>query len=211
MYTEKHESLPEELLLDLASRCPVRDFARGEQLFAEGEASDCLYVLVSGEVKVFTRDDKGRELVYNTLQPGALFGELFLDGDPRSASVRAIAAGRCIEVGEAMVHELIRSHPAFAEFLIMKLIARVRHATDFSKRLAMSGVFARTVDLLEEVAVPIGDARVVPASFTQQEIASRVGATREMVNHVIGDLVRGGFVARDAKRRLTLLGTLPRR
>jgi CRP-like cAMP-binding protein len=53
--------------------------------------------------------------------------------------------------------------------------------------------------------------RVVPLSMTQQEIANRVGATREMINHILRDLIRGGFLARDEKKRLVFTRELPKR
>lgn len=211
MQPERPKSLPPELLAQLAKCGELRVFARNEQLISEGEPSDALYVLVSGELKVFTQDGKGRELVYNVLQAGELFGELFLDGDVRSASIRAITEARCIIVDQALAHGLIRSYPAFAEFLLFQLIGRLRRATELCKHLGLSDVFARTVALLAQSAVMEDGVRFVPSSLTQQEIADRVGATREMINHVIGDLIRGGYLARDDKRRLLVVKPLPRR
>jgi CRP/FNR family cyclic AMP-dependent transcriptional regulator len=73
-------------------------------------------------------------------------------------------------------------------------------------------VYERTVDLLNQVALnEPGDIRVVPSSMTQQEIADRVGATREMINHILRDLTRGGFLARDEKKRLVFTKMLPKR
>ena len=54
-------------------------------------------------------------------------------------------------------------------------------------------------------------AHSIPITITQQEIADRVGATREMVNHVIRDLVQGGFLSRDQDRHLVVLKKLPRK
>jgi CRP/FNR family cyclic AMP-dependent transcriptional regulator len=50
----------------------------------------------------------------------------------------------------------------------------------------------------------------VPRAFTQLEIATRVGASREMVNHVLRDLVRGGFILKDKQHRMTIVKKLPR-
>ncbi|KAF1716421.1 hypothetical protein CSC74_11370 [Pseudoxanthomonas yeongjuensis] len=211
MELDRSEPLPPDLLAELAERGEVRIFARNQKVIAEGERSDCLYVLVSGELKVYTQDERGRELVYNVLRAGELFGELFLDGDVRSASVSALTEAHCIVVDQALTHGLIRSYPAFAEFLIRKLIARVRHATQLSKRLALNDVFERTVALLEQAARPNNGVRLIPAALTQQEIANRIGATREMVNHVIGELTRGGFLERNEKRELIITRELPRR
>jgi len=211
MQAERSNTLSAELLSQLALRGDAKSYGRNELLIVEGAVSDALYILIAGQLKVFTRDSKGRELVYNILQPGEFFGELFLDGGPRSASVKAVSDSQCIVVDHATIRDFMKTYPEFAECLVYSLIARLRHATQLSKKLGLHGVYERTVDLLNEVALSEQDIRVIPPTMTQQEIADRVGATREMINHVLRDLVRGGFLSRDEKRRLVFTKELPRR
>jgi CRP/FNR family cyclic AMP-dependent transcriptional regulator len=104
----------------------------------------------------------------------------------------------------------LRNYPEFAEFLVQKLIARVRHVTEQLRDLAMKNVYERATSLLSELAVDDGHGRTIDKSITQQEIANRIGATREMVNHIIRDLVRGGFMLRDGERGMVLLKDLPK-
>ena len=203
--------LSDDLLSQLTIRGDAKTYARNESVIVEGDVSDALFILVSGELKVFTRDARGRELIYNTLQPGELFGELFIDGGTRSASVMAIVDSQCIEVDHLDIRDFILAYPEFAEFLIHSLINRLRHATELSKGLALHDVYERTVALLNQTAVNEGQTRVVPSAMTQQAIADRVGATREMINHVIRELMRGGFLIRDEKRRLVFKKILPAR
>ena len=203
-------SLSEDLLAQLSLRGEMRTFARGEQLITEGERSDALYILVSGELKVYTRGENGRELVYNVLRPGEFFGEMFLDGGPRSASVKAVCTCLCVVVGPAEFKAFLGAYPEFAECLVMKLISRVRHATEQLRSIAMQDVYQRAASLLNDLAVDDGEVRAIDKSITQQEIANRIGATREMVNHVIRELERGGFVVRDRQRRIVLAKDLPK-
>lgn len=204
-------TLSTTLLSRLSEHGDTRIYSRNDLVIAEGDVSDTLFVLVTGQVKVFTQDKKGRELVYNVLHPGDIFGELLLDDGLRSASVRALVDTRCVAVNKAQLRIFIETYPEFAEFLINQLIARVRHATDLSKRLALTGVYERTISLLDQVANTEEGIRVVPSTMTQQEIADRIGATREMVNRVLGDLIRGGLLSRDSKRRLLVTGEFPGR
>jgi CRP/FNR family cyclic AMP-dependent transcriptional regulator len=201
--------LSDDLLSHLTSRGNAKAYARNDSVIIEGDVSDAVYILVSGHLIVFTQDARGRELIYNTLQPGELFGELFLDGGTRSASVMAIVDSQCIKVDHVEIRNFIRSYPEFAESLIYSLIKRLRHATELSKGLALYDVYERTVALLNQTAVIEGQRRVVPSAMTQQGIADRVGATREMINHVIRELIRGGFIIRDEKRCLVIKKNLP--
>jgi CRP/FNR family transcriptional regulator, cyclic AMP receptor protein len=203
-------AVPTDLIQLLSRTCGWRSLHAGGLLFEEGDVCNTLYILESGQLKVFTLGSKGRELVYNVLGPGALVGEMFLDGEPRSASVKATEACECLVVPGERMRELLRAHPDFAEFLVINLISRLRNATRKVRSLAMEGVYERTVTLLEEVAIGDGAKRRIPGALTQGEIASRIGATREMVNHVLRDLTRGGFIEKQGHQRL-ITKPLPKR
>ena len=63
----------------------------------------------------------------------------------------------------------------------------MRAVTRKARSLALDGVYERTVALLEESATTSPEGLRVPPELTQQEIADRIGASREMVNHVLRD------------------------
>ncbi len=129
-----------ELLAKLSDRGGQRTYARGELLIREGEASTDVYILLAGELKAYTSDASGRELVYSMMTPGEFFGELSLDGGLRSASVQASHSAICVVVAQADVQAFLGEYPEFAEALVMKLIARVRAVTARAKRLGLDEV-----------------------------------------------------------------------
>src|SRR5688572_3473133 len=184
------------LIARLAGRGTVRRYRRGELVLREGARGSGIYVVSSGKLTVFTADSDGRELIYNTLQAGEILGELFLDGGRRSASVRAATEAECIHVAEREIFAFMAEEPAFAEFLVLTLIRRLRHATALVRRLGLDDVSARVVDVLRADAEWVDGRLVVPLALTQQEIAQRVGATREMVNRVMKKLVELGYLSR---------------
>ena len=202
--------LPTELIISLQGLGERRTFEAGSVLIREGEASDQLYVLLSGEVKVFTHKPNGREFVYNTLHPGEYFGELALDGHPRSASVCAMSAIECLVIDGEDMRAMASANPDFLFQLVVKVMGLLRHATRILKGVALDDVYTRILAMIEEEAVRVGDVRHLPKCLTQQEIASRIGASREMVNHIFRDLARGGFVAKDPKHGLVMLKELPK-
>ena len=129
-----------ELLAKLSDRGGQRTYARGELLIREGEATTELYILLAGELKCFSSDDNGNEIVFNVMTPGEFFGELSLDGRVRSASVQATTGAICVVVTQADVRDFLGEYPEFAEALVMKLIGRVRSATAQAKSLGLDGV-----------------------------------------------------------------------
>ena len=95
----------------------------------------------------------------------------------------------------ANLRQFVAAQPDFAMHLIHKLIWRVRQATDSVKSLALQDVYGRVVRLLQELSEPQGTERVVRERLTQQDIAERVGSSREMVSRIFKDLTKGGYVA----------------
>jgi CRP/FNR family cyclic AMP-dependent transcriptional regulator len=111
-------------------------------------------------------------------------------------------------VSGANLREFLAAHPDFALHLIHKLIWRLRHATDRVKSLALDDVYGRVVRMLHELSEADGDERVVRERLTQQDIAERIGASREMVSRIFKDLTLGGYIAVKASR-ITILKRLP--
>jgi CRP/FNR family cyclic AMP-dependent transcriptional regulator len=126
-----------ELLARLSDRGGLRNFARGELLMREGEGTTDVYILLAGELRAFTSDASGKELVYNVMRPGEFFGELSLDGGPRSASVQATSSAICVVVPQSEVQAFLGEYPEFAKALVMKLIARVRAVTAQARSLGL--------------------------------------------------------------------------
>src|SRR3954454_4142746 len=89
------EILPEPLLKEVAAAATVRTFPKNTIIVSEGDETDSLYVLLSGKARVYVADADGHEVQLNRIGAGEYFGEVTLDGGPRSASVLALEDCRC--------------------------------------------------------------------------------------------------------------------
>jgi CRP/FNR family cyclic AMP-dependent transcriptional regulator len=184
-----------DLLREIARRGGVKTYPANAILINEGDTTDSLYILLSGRVKVYSTNPDGREIVIVTHGAGEYVGELALDGGVRSASVMTLEPTTCSVVSGANLREFVAAHPDFASHLIHKLIRSVRQATESVKSLALEDVYARVVRLLADLSDPIdGDRRQVRERLTQQAIADRIGASREMVSRIFKDLSAGGYI-----------------
>jgi len=137
------EVLPEALLAEIAQRAPSRTYLRNAIILTEGDESDTLYVLLAGRAKVYVADDEGHELQLNQLGPGEYFGDVTLDGGPRSASVMALEPCRCAVVKREELSRFVADHPEFAVHLTRKLAHRVRVLTAGMRDLALMDVYGR--------------------------------------------------------------------
>ncbi len=200
--------LEDATLRNIASSGVVRTFPRNTILINEGDVGDALYVVLSGRVKVFASNEAGREFVIDFHGPGEYVGEMTLDGAPRSASVITVEPTTCAVVNRTQFRDFILAHPDFAMHLIERLIHRVRVTTSNLKSLALSDVYGRLARLLNALAHEAGGKLVVPEKLTQQDIADRVGASRDMIGKLMKDLIGGGYLAIE-ERTITILRKLP--
>ncbi|MGQ0524680.1 MAG: Crp/Fnr family transcriptional regulator [Betaproteobacteria bacterium] len=187
----------------------VRTYRKNTVIVNEGDETDSLYIILSGRVKVFLSDEAGKEIVLATQGPGEYFGEMVLDGGPRSASVMTLEDCRFAVVSKSRFREFLRAHPEFAIHLVEKLIGRTRALTESVKSLALMDVYGRVARLLLELAVKENGRLVINEPLTQQDIANRVGASREMISRILKDLSRGGYITVE-HRRITINRTPPR-
>lgn len=84
--------------------------------------------------------------------------------------------------------------------VLCKLIRRVRTVNRNIKSLALLDVYGRLVQLLQDLAVPVDGDLVIDEPLTQQELASRIGCSREMVSKIMKDLAAGGYLEITRKR-----------
>lgn len=202
--------LSADWLAGLAANGEVQHFAPGRVFVREGEPEQAIYIILSGRVRVFSRDESGREVVFNVLERGDYFGEMCLDGASRSASVAALENTSCVVIDEPQIRRFLSENPDFAFDLILKLIHRIRHATAQVKSLALTDVYSRVVTLLQQRAEEVDGRVIISEHMTQREMAARVGATREMVNRILVQLRKGGYIAKDGARRMVILKPLPK-
>lgn len=190
------------MLAALAARGSLRSYRKGTLLIEEGSQGDSLYLIVSGRVRVFGADARGREITYGSYGAGEYVGEMSLDGGARAASVITEQASRCVLLTRQSLLDHIAAQPEFALELLTKVIRRARAATLSTKQMALNDVYGRLKALLESEP----DERL-----THQAIAQRLGCSREMVSKLMRDLERGGYLSRAPGARYTLQRALPAR
>ena len=172
-------AITDSFVRELATLGRVRSYPKNTVIITEGDSSDSLFVVLSGRVKAFVSDSEGHELILDTQGPGDYVGEMALDGKPRSASVVTLEPTTFSVVQREPLRDAIRRNPDFALEMLSKVIERARDATDNVKNLALLDVYGRVARLLLNMAVETDGKLRIPDKITQQEIAERVGASRE--------------------------------
>lgn len=201
--------LSDEELGVIAERSVTRTYPKNTILINEGDIGNALFVVLSGKVKVFVSDSSGKEFVLNVLGENEYFGEMaLLDDETRTASVMTVEKSSFCILNKEDFLPLVLSHPNLMSILLKNLVCRIRQLTDNIKALALKDVYGRVKRLLEDLATTQAGQAVVQDKLTQQDIADRVGSSREMVARILKDLTIGGYISIE-KKQIVLLNKLP--
>ncbi len=192
--------LSDKALAALASLAKKCQFPKQTHIISEGDESSSLYILLTGKVRVFSSDRDGKEVTLLLQTPVSYFGELaLLSDEPRSASVTTLEKTTCAVISRSDFRHWLKDNPEVSFGLIQDLAVTVRRLTDKVKQLALSNVYERTVKVLQDLAVEEQDTFVIHNLPTQQELANMVGASREMINKIMKELTKGGYVVIEDK------------
>lgn len=203
------ENLSDEQIGLLTERAVVRTYPKGAIIVNEGDQGNSMFVVQSGSVKAFLSDETGKEVVLSTQGPGEYFGDLALfDDQPRSASVMTLESCKVMMISKTQLREAIDEDPEIGFLLLKGLARRVRVLTENVRTLALLDVFGRLVKTLYSLAEEKDGAHVIDQRLTQQDLANRIGASREMVSRIMHDLTEGGYIGVKAKR-ITILKKIP--
>ncbi len=192
--------LTDDEVRTLESHSHRKTYRKNTIVMEKGDETSSLYVLLSGGVKVFLTNEDGKEVVLNTLEPGAYFGELALLGDTeRSASVITQEESQFLVISKREFTGCLSANPQIMLSLMRQLVARVHELTERVSSLALQDVYGRVAGTLMQQAKE-EDGRLVTGKLTQQEIAQTVGASREMISRIFKDLREGGYISIENKR-----------
>ncbi len=187
--------LPDEELIALAGKAKPVKFPRQATIVMEGDETSSLYIILSGKVRVFGSDDKSKELTLMVQETGSYFGEIaLLTDEPRSASVVTLEKTTCAVISKGDFMGWLECYPNTAIALLGVLSNKIRQLTDKVKQMALSNVYERMIIALQEMAVLDGDQRVIHDRPSQEDLAKMIGASREMVNKIMQELTKGGYV-----------------
>ena len=113
---------PDYVLASVARIIEEVELAPGETFIQQGEAGDCMYLIIHGQVRVHSGD---KTII--VLGPGEIVGEFaILDPEPRSASVTAEESALLFRIDKAPFDEVMADRPEIAQGIIRELVRRLR-------------------------------------------------------------------------------------
>jgi CRP/FNR family cyclic AMP-dependent transcriptional regulator len=199
-------SLPAAELASLERRCSWRRYRAGEQILDRDSATRDVLFISEGRIRVVNYAASGREIAFAVVEAGGHVGELSaIDGEARSATVIAVTDCAIGALSAEAFGKLLERHATVAVALLRHLSKIIRTSDERIAELSVLGAVPRVYRELLRLAEPDPlDATIwrIPALPTQQDIASRVGATRETVARALGQILTAGVVKRQGRTLL---------
>lgn len=192
------ERAQEDALAEIARQLRRRRFRRNETIFHQGDPGDALHIVSSGAVKIVLPSLEGEEAIIATLRSGDFFGELaLLDGAPRSATAVAVEASETWTLSRELLLRMLDRDPALRDSLLAGVARELRRITGHVQELHFLDLAGRLASRLARLARETdADANEVRLDwpYTQSDLASMIGGTRQSVNKLLSGLVERGLV-----------------
>ena len=193
-------------LTALEARCRWRRYRAGEQILdRDSDTRDVLFV-TEGRIRVVNYAASGREIAFAVVEAGGHVGELSaIDGEGRSAALVAVTDCTIASLSAEAFNGLLERHARVAVALLRHLSRIIRIGDERIAELSVLGAVPRVYRELLRLAEPDpADASAwrIAELPTQQDIASRVGATRETVARALGQILSAGVVQRRGRTLL---------
>lgn len=185
----------------------VVNFARGETIFTQGDASDHVMYIRLGGVKLSVMSKNGREAVVAMLGPTDFFGEACLAGHAaRMGSATAITPCVILMVRKGEMLRLLQTQHAMSDRFIAHMLSRnLRIEEDLIDQLFNSSEkrLARALLLLARYGSKDKPVRLVPR-ISQETLAEMIGTTRSRVNFFLNKFKKLGFIEYDGELPLKI-------
>lgn len=192
---------------DMESLCgrvhPTR-FKAGEMVLGQKDQSADVFVVQTGRLLAILYTEDGREVSYEEIRAGQLFGELAaLDGKERSVSVFAIDPVTLIRVPAPVFRDFLGRSPEAALALMHEMSSRVRRLTERNFQMVVFDVEQRVRTYIVRRAEHEGllcRNGVLSPFPTHAEIANQIGTNREEVSRTLGRLSKSGILRTGRKK-----------
>ena len=194
----------------LAAIASLREFGKGDALFREGDASDFLFTLITGRVKILKTTARGTDVIIEILSPGDPVGAVAVyESTPYPASAVATEPTTCLLVPRPTFFDLLERHPTMVRGLLSGLTFRLVQLTNRLTELSGGRVEPRLARFFLKLVHDIGQARpdghFIPMTLSRQELADMMGTTIETSIRIMSrwskdDIVlteKEGFLVKD--------------
>jgi CRP/FNR family cyclic AMP-dependent transcriptional regulator len=203
--------LTEEDLVRVVNDLRLREYAKDEVIFRQGDTSHEVYVIVEGKVRIFKISPSGSETSINIFSTHDVIGEFAtMDDRPRSATAKAIVPTSVLQMRQDRFLFYMQTMPDLSMAMVKLVISKIRWTAAYAETVAQYDAAGRLLHILllynDQYGQEIepGKRYELDLGLNQTDLASLVGARREWINRILRDWKKRGLVECKASK-ITIL------
>jgi CRP-like cAMP-binding protein len=182
----------------------MEEVKKRQPLYLTGDPSSNVYLLKKGRVKIANTAPSGKEVTFDILEPGEVFGELdVLEDAPRSTSAETLDDALICVIPRKDFDQYLAMHPNVTVKLTKLMGLRLKKIQSRVEDLVFRDVPARLAHLLVELSKTDGVAEKqgvrLKVKLTHQEMANLIGCSRETVSTTMGQFRDDGLIQMDGR------------
>jgi CRP/FNR family transcriptional regulator, cyclic AMP receptor protein len=181
-------------------KAALKEYSDHQIVYAQGDAADALFFIVSGSVKIGVVSERGKEGVIALLGPGNFFGQAVLDGRrKRVSTATTTSACKIVRLDADVVMQALAADPAFSRVFVRFLLGR----TEQLKADLIDQLFNSSEKRLARILLTLANtgidtqANLIAFPISQEVLAHMVGTTRSRINQFMNKFRKLGYVEYD--------------
>jgi len=188
----------DELLDKIRQLARRKRYEKGEAVTWQGDPCRAAYFILEGKVEIFKIAPGGREQIISRLAAGEGFNIVpaCLAEANNPANTRAITDTELLVLRKEDFASLLKSNASFSFRVLQYVSGRLQFMTEMVETLSLYSVRQRLAKFLVDQA----DAETGLESWTQGDIARRVGTVREVVARTLKEFEREGLISIERNR-----------
>jgi CRP/FNR family transcriptional regulator len=195
--------LTSEEMLEVASITTDRTYGKGELIYSAGERKGDLYVLHTGQVKVYRLSSDGKEQVIRTLGPGEFLGELSLfSQSPLTDYAQALESSTMCMIQGSLLKQLMVAHPSIAFKVMEELSHRLETSESLIQDINLSSVEQRLARFLLAAA---HEASHITLKISKGDLASQLGMSQETLSRKLSIFQENGLITLHGQRGIGIV------
>ena len=175
-------------------------FSAGATIFIEGSECAGFHVVLEGLVRIYRVNPEGRLHTLSLLRPFSTFNEVAaVDGGLNPFNAVAVTNAEVLNIGHDRLLSLMATEPVLLNNYVQSLAHLNREYIERLEDMTFRTIPSRLAKLFLHENTYADQIAETPTGLTQEDMASILGTTREVVGRALRGLLNDGLLVKKGR------------